>query len=588
MGMVAAGLSLSLVVAWAGGFPACTEDGVNLPANYNTLKFRDIAIDSNKSLDLEGIGLVRAMNGIHGSTVPVVPGDNGDALRVLYWGRTAGSEDHDGAHVTLVRLGTGTSCDVSLEGIYPSKSLPVDDPASYEFDALVEHGEAIQDLNTAEIFWQAALRPDEGGGCATDDDGWQHRMPLTTQAAATQLAKVSFNTLRHLRSDGVSGGFGADSVKLGKLRFAEFLDDPVARMNYETSTDYGLLFEAYKTFANLVKAEWPGTAKDERPIVAVGGLSFTFYSPDELNYDTIGSAHPLLRFIDFCSTYGIPLDFVSFKTRTVHPYQARQIAEKIQVFLDPRFPQAELIVAGMDVDMSQVEAANHVMLTDPLLESAYLGAFQSAIRIYLQDLRVTHAVAGRGPRVVKDLGPHVGETLEDVIGQVVPSTYFLYRAGADAYTLGLFDLLDQDLEPGEAAESIAPAPAFTAFYPFRQVRGHQRVQVSLGQDSQGMAVLASHDKSSGNVLHVIVANANVLSGNANLTYDLRLEDFVPKTVSQVEYKFAVIDQGSVGYNSFHFSATGVAETTEGSGTVSFVREMAIPSVHYIQFVKPDF
>jgi hypothetical protein len=133
-------------------------------------------------------------------------------------------------------------------------------------------------------------------------------------------------------------------------------------------------------------------------------------------------------------------------------------------------------------------------------------------------------------------------------------------------------------------------PAFMGFFPFRQVAGHTRVEIAGGGDTLGLTLMATHPKSSDDVLHVIIANANVQCPvadtdctNAWVTYDLAIEGLVPSSIPEVGYKFASLDHTSFGVESFHFSDTGVVETLEGTGTVHFTHQMAVPSIHYIQF-----
>ena len=83
-----------------------------------------------------------------------------------------------------------------------------------------------------------------------------------------------------------------------------------------------------------------------------------------------------------------------------------------------------------------------------------------------------------------------------------------------------------------------------------------------------------------------IPSVNAEIDGAEIVYNLELEDFVPSTVAHVEYKLATLDHNSFGVGSFHFSDTGIAETVEGTGNVRFVHEMSVPSVHYIQFIKP--
>jgi hypothetical protein len=335
-----------------------------------------------------------------------------------------------------------------------------------------------------------------------------------------------------------------------------------------------------------VKDEWPAEASDGRPVVAVGGISFTLNSPEQLDYLALQDAHPILRFIDHCATNGYDLDFLSFKTKTIRAAQVGEISQKLSDFLHDRYPEAVLILTGVDVDETVLSSPAALWVqADQRLTSSFVGAFQSAARIYVQDVTgapVAHMVAGRGPRVLKDLLPHQNDSLETLYSSdlLTRSDFFSYLHGESNPDL---DFVDED---GNSLGSVVPLPSFMNLFPFRQVTGHQRVKVTQGTDGQGMAVVATHDSASTDTLHVIIANSNIASGTAQILYEIELSDFLPATVEHVDYKFATLNHNSFGISSFHFSETGIAETVEGTGNVRFIHEMAVPSVHYIQFIKP--
>lgn len=544
----------------------CGDDGVVLPANINTLKFRSIAIAPNVKAEAP-VDRVMALNGMQGAPLPVVPGDA--SLKTAYWGRLTGSPEADGAHIGMVRIGSDTTCGVSLESIFPNGAADPAKPASYDFAVLDTQIEAVKELNTATVLWQAAFRPGTGGVCNATSGGRQTGGVIPPGAKGEQWAQVAANTLRHL-----NGGATWDPAgKSFNVRYVEFMDDPTERMG---TTDDALpgLFSIYKRFADLVKSSFPDDPTDG-PRVRIGGISFTLRSVDDLSYTVAADKHGILRFIDFCAENGVPLDFLSFRTRTRQPHEAYAIAAELRRYLDTqpsdsagRLKRTELIAASVEFDRDNPELLARGILAEPVLESTYLGAFQAAARIFMQEVPVNHMIAGRGPRVFQDLATHSGVDPSTVADLIVDSLYF----DADG----------------------RPQPAFMTLFPFRQVSGHRRVKVTIGADGEGMAILASHDISSDRVLHVIVANANVLTGagglNADITYDLRLENFVPATVPIVQYKLAVLDRNAVGIDSFHFSETGVLETIRSpqqttTAQVSFVHQMAVPSVHYIQFLR---
>ena len=55
---------------------SCSDgDGVTLPSNYNTGRYRRVEIRPNEKID--GLASkVKPLNGMHGSPLPVVPGDS--------------------------------------------------------------------------------------------------------------------------------------------------------------------------------------------------------------------------------------------------------------------------------------------------------------------------------------------------------------------------------------------------------------------------------------------------------------------------------------------------------------------------------
>ncbi|MDP6946951.1 MAG: hypothetical protein QF464_22570, partial [Myxococcota bacterium] len=74
-----------LVALAACSLLGCFEDGVTLPTDFNTLKYREIEIQYTQSPKAP-YGDVRALNGVHGSPLHVVPGDAN--LKSLYWARS--------------------------------------------------------------------------------------------------------------------------------------------------------------------------------------------------------------------------------------------------------------------------------------------------------------------------------------------------------------------------------------------------------------------------------------------------------------------------------------------------------------------
>ncbi|MDP6944350.1 MAG: hypothetical protein QF464_09400, partial [Myxococcota bacterium] len=440
-----------------------------------------------------------------------------------------------------------------------------------------DHMEAIREIGgQANILWQVGFNPGGGSVCetSTDGKGIQLGHPISSSTDAIRWKDIALNVLRHL-NDGTKWD---PKGKKYNVKFVEFMDDPYERLGYQEGSSLDELFEAYLNFASAVKAWWPDDVApddpdDTTPVIHVGGISYTLSDVSDLEFARSADKHPLLQFIDFCEYHDTPLDFVSFRTRTEHPHEAACIAGRLRAYLDDvGLTRTKLLVAGVEADVTGSKFNQIDALSDDLYRSTYLGAFHAATRIFLQSPLdgavckyaddagpASWMIAGRVPRVFSDLKAHSGEDMVAIESLIVDS-------------------------PFVEADGTAK-PAFMSLFPFRQIaNGHEMVSVTKGNDTQGMAVLASHESSSGRVLHVIIANANIQDGNADITYDLNLEKFV-STAKEVDYKLAVLDRGAVGHQSFHFSETGVIET--GTGTMRFVHQMAVPSVHYIQFHKPE-
>jgi hypothetical protein len=564
----------------AAGAPAtlsgCGDVAVTLPADYNVGRFRRFVIKAPE-LEAGRTQFVFPLNGMHGSPKPIIAADAD--LKTKLWGRLQGVTEPDGAHVRMVSVGSDVLCDLSLEGIFPTATGDPGAPNAYKFSTLDQHMQAAMELNTASILWVAAFNPAKPCTTSTDGSGTQLGASFS-QADADRWAEVAFNTLRHLRGDPrAQGQWDPNEKNFYRLTHVQFLDDPIGRMGLtRTAPDlntgaWGQLFGVYREFALDLKAAdtgWPDTTNSEGATVKavnIGGMGFLFTTKVDLEYTSSADKHAALRFIDFVAENAVPLDFLSFRTKTATPHQAFLIAKGLRSYLDTKGLQTtELMQVGMEADYASPTLDGLPILTDAAFKSAHLGAFQTAIRVYGQDVPLNWALAGRGPRVYSDLKPHIGENVPSLL---IESDYFCQPG---------------DLSCGDRAAGTAK-PAYLPIFPFRQVAGHQRVKVTSGADEVGLTLMASHDKNNPKVLHVIIANANVQEDAAAITYDLRLETFAP-VVKSVEYKLAVLDRNAWGTGAFVFSDNDILEPTGPGGDVRFVHEMAVPSVHYIQFVKP--
>lgn len=554
-------LALALAATAFAPLSACGDEPATLPADYNTGRYRQVGFDFvNKATG--DTANVLPLNGMDGSPLGIVSGDQ--PLTTQLWGRTSTSPPGpDGAHVRVVRVGTDSLCDLSLSGIFPNATADTEDPANYDFTALDAHVAAVEDLNTARVMWQAAFKP--GEACNTNG-GIQTGSPIANQAEADRYADVAYNTMRHLRSPGTSGVAWDQASKAYKVTIFEFGDDPVGQMGYPSNASdpsWNLLFNSYANVAGRIKTEWPDQIDDQgnpAPRVYVGGMSFTLSNPDDVK--TGADKHPIIAFIDYCKNNNVPLDNLSFKTKTATPRESFRIAEKLREYLiTKQLSNVKLTLTGFEPDYSDPEVyGNATVLDDPQFKSAHLGAFQTAVRILSQDVPVTWALAGRTHRVYPKLA-------QAAAGQMaVDSLYF--------------------------DESGTAQPAFMAMYPFRQVVGHQRFQLTpdSGTDA-GFVLMASNPTSSDNSIHIIIANANVGDGQASMTYDLRVKTWVLPGVKRVDYRLATLDRNSkqelnnTAQQGFFFGETGSIDTTDGAGFIRFVHEMAVPSVHYLTLTK---
>jgi hypothetical protein len=540
-----------LAGASALGARNCGE-GTLLPEGFNTGRYRSISVSTTR---LEApLNVVIPLNGLVGSPKPVVP--NHADLSPAY-GFTS-----TGGHIGLIRVGTDVSCDLSLESVFQGETQQdVENPAKYAFSALDAHIDAVRALTHPQIVWQAAFSP---LGTCDGVDGRQKGLSITTLDQGLQAAQVARNVLRHLRS-----GNGWDpNGRTWLIHYAEFMADPVTRMSYPTDTSdpvWDQLFHAYAEFAKYLRSEFGdghfgGTTK-------VGGMSFEFACKTQDECSQIVHTHPVKAFLEYVATWAVPLDFLSFQVKAAYPYDAALVAHELRDALNDadaatRAPDATPALAGTQLMLTQVAIDKEVVAAngfeqvfdDPLLGAAYYGAFAMSTSLFMQDVPVELGMVGRGPSVQS----HLGATTADTI---VSSE--LFRSDGTAL------------------------PSLVALFPYRQIKGHDRVTVLTGgPDQEGLAVIAAL-KDSDRTLMVIISNANVPSGKASITYDLYVEGFVPATVHELDYKLAMLDRQSVGTGSFQFNDVGRISTDAKQGTLRFVHDMAIPGVHYLELRKPD-
>jgi len=506
---------------------ACVDDGaVTLPANRNTLKSREIVVDLYAEVPAPA-DRVHAYNGIQGAPAPLHP--ELPDLRVAYWRKSGGGDEPDGAHVERVRVSGEAACALTLDGIFagPSEELPT--PSNYRFATLDAQLASVAALNGARATWS----PTRAAPPCTVN---------TALDAGGPRASLVSNVLRHLLG-------GASWDPAGLTGAVDTVDLPLALV--AADGDEEASFAYWAALATSVRNVFPEDG--EVPLRVIGpDLTLTDADADALE---TGEATTIGGFISYVAGHRAPLDQLSYRTVTEHAAGARRISAALRARLDA----AGLEDVGLVVNA--LEPASDAPWDDEDLVAARLGAFETAARVFLQDVPVDAALSGRGPLGFSDGDAHADEPLSELTDLLVPSAYF----SADG----------------------APTPAFMARFPLRQIPGQIRLTVVEGQDDRDLAVLASRPEERQGALRVVIADADVDSGTGSVIWQLRVPAFVAPAVRQVDFRIATLDRKNMSLPSFFFSEVGTLEPDARTGDVVLSRELPVPGVHYVEIDRPQ-
>jgi len=523
-------LVIGVLLVAAPSVAGCADDeAVVLPENRNTSKSREIVVDPYTPVAAP-FALVRPLDGILGAPVPLHP-DLPD-LTTAYWRRPSGAPAGapDGAHVTRVLLDAGGLCPLTLDGLFPTAGASPSAAASYALAPLDAQLASVAALPGAAASW----RPERAA-----PDGPCPRNPDLDRPAT--LASVVASLAAHL-------GEGTAATAATTPAFP--LDVLVLPLDLAPEGDVS----SWLALATALRAALPADAA--HPIALAGpDLLLTDADADAFADPATAATHPLSAFIAACAAAGAPLDVFTYRTETAHAHGVARLTSALRAALD----DAGLTATALH--LTAFSPAVDAPWDTPDLVAARLGAFETAVRLFLQDLPVDAALSGRGPfAFTAGPAPDAAVPLADLAARLVPSAYF-----------------DLDGRPG---------PAFMTRFPLRQVAQEPRVRVLAGPDAADMAVLASRPGDTLGTLRVVIANADVTSGAGSLTWQLRVPAFVPPAVRQVNFRLAVLDQKNHGLPSFFFSELGTLTPDPRTGDVVLTRELPIPGVHYLELERP--
>jgi hypothetical protein len=527
------GLTLALALSLSGTSTGCGgSDGDTLPSGYHAVAASNLTVMPRTTVGdpTDPTAQVRAFNGIDGAPGAIHP-ELGDLIGA-YWNRPPGSTERDGSHVEIVRVGPDVVCAAALDGIFPAFGNDTLNPMAYDLEGLVERLESVLDTQSAALWWQASVIVDRPCGDQPLDASSLQRWASIAAGAVGRLTAPT-NEARV------------------PLKYAEFLDAPVAALGFEAD-DLDAVFAAFETFARGVRAL---AVPVDRPPVAIVGLGFEVTSLASLADDAAEVA-PVRDFITFIASNDVPIDVLSIRTRTEHPYEVRTIAAQVRALLDGAgLTEVALAITGL-------RPASRPEFADEDLINAHLGAFEAAARIYLQDVDILTVLSGRGPVGFRDGAAHTDATLESLAanGLVLGSDFF--------------------------TETGDPRPAYMTRFPFRQIDGDTRLVVAAGADQEGMAILASRPDGNTRILDVLIVNANVHTGSASMTWSLTVPGLVPPQVRRVDFRLSILDHRNTTLGSFFFSELGTIEPHPQTGDVRLSRVLPIPGVHYLQLEIP--
>lgn len=371
-------------MALAVALPACADDAVTLPEGWNTLRHRRIEIDLYARVEGEA-GRVRPLSGIDGAPLSRHP-DLPD-LTTAYWDRPNGSDEPDGAHIDLVRIGP-ESCALALDGIYRGGAAIA---GSFDFAELDRHLASVADVRGEGALLALDMSaPVLGCGAAPGDPD-----PLDDALARPDTwAEAAASVVRH--------AIGDASFEPGARTF------PIAAVQLfraAPGADEAASFTLFAAAARRVRA----VALD----VPITSPELTLSSPSDLTSGQPG------RFLAFIAADQVPLDLVAVRAHG-DPRQVQSLVAALAAHLTDLGLTAAIAVVGLAPP--ELELAFE---PDSPLGLAHLGAHEMAVRIALQDLPVRWLVAGRGPWSPRappgDESPFIPSPYFDRDGEATPA-----------------------------------------------------------------------------------------------------------------------------------------------------------------------
>lgn len=456
----------------------------------------------------------RILGGMQGSPAPVVEGD-GSLV-----------EAYQRNHINFVRLPQDLFCDYSLEGIFPDRSKPASDPASYRFsniDRLVRG--AVQ--AGAQILWQASYDIGSDQPCRVAE-GRHAGRPIQD---ASKHAEVVVNMLRHF-NDGTD--WDPNGHTFG-VRHVEFVNDPMGLGGYNPSEPQPY-FDDYEVFAQGLKAAFPDRADGNPRLRLVAPAHRVRTVSETVAPQGAGRKGFLLQFIDHVAGTGLPLDVLSLQIRLDDPWEMAVAVDNVRNYMDR--------VGLTDVPIWVTEVApglateERLLRGDPLLHAAYTGAHLAAAKIGWQET-VEQVFAHRGPRRF--------DRAEG--GEIIDSAFF----------------------SDDGADRLGILP-FTAQLIMRE----KTVLAGSAVTSDGHALLAARDGAADKIwlLHANPADAEI-DEPARLVVELRN---LPADAELLQWKYAFVGVASVG--PFQFSSAGELAVNDGVAVLD--QPVPTPATAYIE------
>lgn len=468
----------------------CGGDGEILPPQNNIKTFY---------IDLNEVGeKINPLNGIEKTPVSIKEGE--PDLRDKYVNNG----------VFYVRLPEGSGCEYTMEGIFPDEEKDEEKPENYDFSKIDKIIEPLILTGRTPIF-QAIY--DYGGEkkCIVEE-GIQKGVPTSNPL---KWAKVVAGILKHFNNGAMQW-----QPKLWNIKYVEFLNDPFLLGGYSIDQAYQV-FSNYYVFAKEIKSNFPK--------IFIGGIAHTINGYGEAQ----NPLNPMEKFIGYIKDMeNIPLDFLSFKSKGGNPYEHYKIAKNFRESLDNK-GLTDVLLFDSEITINE-ESFKKLWKDDPLLRSAFAGAYFSLIKILYQGI-VDIAVFKREYRKDEDL--------------------FFTKEGLEK-------------------------PAIISFNPFKEMALEEAIILksnfegkNWSYDDKGVALLAGKSLNK-NTLHIVVANAYIDEGIKKITIYIKIKNAPQKP--KMKFYEILIDKGTTIFKL----DTEYLEVYNGNITIQ--REIPTPSVLYLK------